>query len=931
MFRSLRGIPAILAALSAWSAASAAESLPYFDIRLASDGRPTAVVRASVEPLREGASRERRVAAVRQLQRRFPGVRVDEHEFFATPQYVASTREFLTPPRVAGTWSPRGVTRGFISQNPALFEIDAVEIDRARIERDIVTPHNGVTHLTYQQQIGGIDLYGCEVLANVTRNGELINISSTMLPRPAGDFITPAPALSALDAIRAAAANVGITMTVDPEPLAPPAGATQKQVWGPTPDFRPDEPITSERIYFPRTRDDIRPAWAVLIPEIGIGNTYEMIVDATNGEILRRWNRLHEATTEPATYRVYTSDSPAPGSPGTPTPNGTQFPFVLQQDVTINPGDISTINPDGWINDGVNETLGNNVDSHLDRDGSPNVPDLPRPAGSPYRQFLFTHDPAQAPTVAVNQSAAVVQLFYLCNVYHDRLWLMGYNEAAKNFQLNNFGRGGVGNDRIQADAQDGSGTNNANFSTGGADGTTGRCQMYIFTGPNPDRDGDLDADIVYHELSHGLSIRLSNGTVSGQQSGGMGEGWGDFFGIALNAEPGDDPDGVFAMGAYATYQFWGAGYTTNYYFGIRRFPYSTDLNKNPQTYADIDPAQQSYPPAVPRNTNIANTANAVHNVGEVWCVTLNECRANLIRTHGFAGNQIIMQLVVDGMKLMPPNPNFLQARDGILQADLVNNGGANLGDLWAGFAKRGMGANATSPSGSTTSGVVESFALPILVNFSYPNGIPSQLDPGQTTTFQVVITGMAGTTPTPGSGELVYSLNGGLFAMVPMTQTAPNEYDATLPAVDCFDRVRFYVTTGTNGGPISDPPGGSANARVAQAYTAASATFQDDVESNLGWTTGAPGDTATTGQWTRGDPIGTGAQPEDAHSPVNCFYTGQGTPGGSLGEADAGPVRLGRVRHQLLAVVLERHGGRSEHRHLPHRYHQQQRLELGQR
>ena len=63
-------------------------------------------------------------------------------------------------------------------------------------------------------------------------------------------------------------------------------------------------------------------------------------------------------------------------------------------------------------------------------------------------------------------------------------------------------------------------------------------------------------------------------------------------------------------------------------------------------------------------------------MGEVWCVTLWEARANLINKYGWAvGNQLILQLVTDGMKLSPANPNFLQARDAILQADLVDNAG----------------------------------------------------------------------------------------------------------------------------------------------------------------------------------------------------------------------------------------------------------------
>jgi len=68
----------------------------------------------------------------------------------------------------------------------------------------------------------------------------------------------------------------------------------------------------------------------------------------------------------------------------------------------------------------------------------------------------------------------------------------------------------------------------------------------------------------------------------------------------------------------------------------------------------------------------------------------------------------------------------------------------------------------------------------------------------------------------------------------------------------------------------------------------------DDVETDRGWTRGAPGDNATSGQWIQADPLGTweGAepvQPEDDHTPspgTLCFVTGNGTVGGSVGEAD---------------------------------------------
>src|SRR5204863_3075365 len=140
-----------------------------------------------------------------------------------------------------------------------------------------------------------------------------------------------------------------------------------------------------------------------------------------------------------------------------------------------------------------------------------NVADLPRPQGSPFRVFDFPMDlMTQDPT---NYGpAAVVQLFYLANWYHDKMYPLGFTESAGNFQTTNFNRGGLGNDAVQADAQDGSGFNNANFSAP-RDGIPGRMQMFIFDGPSPDRDGDLDADVMCHEYTHGLSGRLVGGGV----------------------------------------------------------------------------------------------------------------------------------------------------------------------------------------------------------------------------------------------------------------------------------------------------------------------------------------------------------------------------------------------------------------------------------
>src|SRR4029079_12426502 len=90
-------------------------------------------------------------------------------------------------------------------------------------------------------------------------------------------------------------------------------------------------------------------------------------------------------------------------------------------------------------------------------------------------------DLGASPTTATNKAVAVQNLFYLNNIVHDILYSHGFNEAAGNFQVDNFNKGGAGSDPVNAEAQDGGGVDNANFATPG-DGSSPRMQMYLWTG-----------------------------------------------------------------------------------------------------------------------------------------------------------------------------------------------------------------------------------------------------------------------------------------------------------------------------------------------------------------------------------------------------------------------------------------------------------------
>jgi uncharacterized repeat protein (TIGR01451 family) len=663
---------------------------------------------------------EERLAATARLKARLPHLHVDYDPILGTPRAIVARDGFLTGPKGQGRGASRDAkvaamaerdplhsVRSLLNEHKAMFGHGEEALAHARIKRQHTAKHNGLRSYSWQQEFQGITIYDAVLSAHVTKEGELVSLSSQFVSDAGGKRGNNpvAPRLGAEEAVLRAAAEIGEFVAL-PEITAKGDGLGAERVQLFDAGGLPGE-AEVRLVWLPMNPSSLRLCWQVEITRRE-GERFRVLIDVESGEALLR--RCLTVYAMPASYRVFTSDSPSPFSPGHQEPITNQPPLVSRAMVTL--GALSTnASPTGWIHPAENETRGNNVDAHLDRNAD-DLPDLPRPHGEPFRVFDFPVDFTQGP--GTYGDAAVVQLFYWCNWMHDTLYDLGFTEGAGNFQKDNFGRGGFGSDLVIADAQDGSGTDNANY-TPADDGQSPRIQMYVFSGPQPNRDGDFDAEIIIHEYVHGLTDRLvgGGGGLGALQSGGMGEGWSDFYALALLAEAADDPHAAYAMGGYATENFFGL--KENYYFGIRRYPYSTDLNKNPLTFKDIDPLQAIPHTGVPLNpidTFNPVFASEVHNQGEVWCAVLWEMRANLVDKHGFAGNRVALQLVTDALKLTPRNPNFLQARDAIILADQVNNGGVNFNDIWRAFAKRGMGFTAMSPDASTTIGVYEAYDLP---------------------------------------------------------------------------------------------------------------------------------------------------------------------------------------------------------------------------
>ncbi|MCX8107828.1 MAG: M36 family metallopeptidase, partial [Verrucomicrobiae bacterium] len=541
------------------------------------------------------------------------------------------------------------------------------------------------------------------------------------------------PPVDAADAIVKAALAENINVAVDRSKMV--------MVDGPRGDQRVQHFVVPglkgrvrvELSWLPIDRDTMRLCWRVFLVSGRTREGFLVFVDALTGQVWFSQNLTAYQAAPAISMTVYTSDSPSPFSPGWPTPNSAQPPVVPRTHLTNITALNAVASPAGWVypaTNGLYVTAGNNAHVATDHNDD-DEPDLPRPS-VPDRNpdFTFPLDLARPPLTY--SDASVVNLFYWINVIHDRMYSYGFTEAAGNYQDNNFGRGGFGGDPVIADAQDGARINDPNYRNNAffvrsPDGIPGRIAMLIYDGPQPDRDSCLDAEVVLHEYTHGISGRLIGGgdvLFWGLQSEALSGGWADIGPLCLLSEPSDDPNGVYANAAYVAYMLYDL--TENYYFGDRRYPYCTDMTKNPLTLKDIDPDIADPHLGVPMNPIFIgyNDPTEVHNMGEVWAIALWEVRANLVDSLGWdEGNSTMLQLIVDGMKLCPPNPTFLEARDAIVQADELTFGGLNKAEIWRGFAKRGMGYSARVPAANTTRGVVEAFDLPPDVTIAPPDGI----------------------------------------------------------------------------------------------------------------------------------------------------------------------------------------------------------------
>ncbi len=212
-------------------------------------------------------------------------------------------------------------------------------------------------------------------------------------------------------------------------------------------------------------------------------------------------------------------------------------------------------------------------------------------------------------------------------------------------------------------------------------------------------DGDFDNGIIAHEYGHGISNRLTGGPSAAgclQNNEQMGEGWSDWFGLMITMKSTDLSNDARGIGTFAISQPVTGG-------GIRPALYSTDFAENGFTY------------------NASNTLAQPHGIGFVWATVLWDLTWAYIDKYGFdpdmfngnGGNNKVMKLVIDGLKLQPCGPGFVDGRDAILAADMATTGGADQCLIWEVFAARGLGINADQGATNLRGDQIEDFTMPL--------------------------------------------------------------------------------------------------------------------------------------------------------------------------------------------------------------------------
>ncbi|MFN8346839.1 MAG: M36 family metallopeptidase [Spirosomataceae bacterium] len=627
----------------------------------------------------------------------------------------------------------------YLLENAVQQKLSVSDIDEMVVTDAYLSPTTGLYHLYFNQTYQSIEVYN-GLISVVLKENSVAYVTNRFVPNLTSGVNLNAVSLTPVQALQRAASEVNLVsagpgQVIEVKNTKLPNGLLVKGTY--LDDNLSNENVEVKLYWLPSESKDGKDAeskvtltWNVRFLTKDNQNSWNIHVDAFSGAILQKKDAVihcsfgppHQhteagvcmmgmlpptLTAQPLasnSYNVfdYPLESPIHGARSIVSNPYTKF-------VPSGTGPGAT---NGWHDDGTagyTNTRGNNVWAQEDANNNNGTGASPTSAtlefDYPYTQAVNT--------AAANQNAAITNLFYWNNLIHDVLWKYGFDEPSGNFQKDNQGRGGLGNDFVYADAQDGGGTNNANFNPP-VDGQNGRMQMYLWSNANGYQpDGDFDNGIIAHEYGHGWSTRLTGGPANSSCLDNVeqgGEGWSDYAALMLTTNwasltptlaSANIPRGIgtYALGQPIT----GAG--------IRPYRYSYDMLNinNPVTYAKVGDAANFSEP---------------HGIGSIWATMLWDMTWEIILQDNYIepniytlpanvanmkGNIAAFKLVNEGLRLQACSPSFTDARDAILAADNTFFSGRYRCAIGKAFARRGLGLFASTGNSSNDRVVTEDF------------------------------------------------------------------------------------------------------------------------------------------------------------------------------------------------------------------------------
>ncbi|GAA4987194.1 hypothetical protein HD597_007463 [Nonomuraea thailandensis] len=600
---------------------------------------------------------------------------------------------------------PLQAARAYLKANEAVFGLTAEAVDA--LETVAVNPIGAGAAVLLRQRFGDLPAGVDGLVAIGVSGGQVRHVTSSLSRRTEAP---PAARISAQQAMEIAARDGGIDL----------ASALTKQA---TPVAVP-------------APDGVHSAYQVVLigGAQGAEAGFTTHVDAVSGAVITRENLVdHHQDPDNPRWDVFPANPPGDYSSKDTRQTWCHAPGPGCDEATG--GDPATGKPwdvDHTTNEPTFTSLGNAARTFENRaSGDPFTVGTRSNVLTPSRNYVYpwknTWYEAKCDPAVFDQpgegdlEAAIANLNAMHNRMHDWSYRLGFTETAWNMQADNGGRGGLGNDPEQGNAQAGARVltvrDNANQITG-PDGTAPITNMYLWqpiagSFYAPCVDGDYDMSVIGHEYTHAISGRMIGGPNagwSGAQAGAMNESTSDLFSMEQLFEYGHRPAGdtPYVTGGYVT------GDKSR---GIRNY----DMSKSPLNYSNL-------------GYDIVGTQ--VHADGEIWSATQFDVRAAFVKRYGQGsarlqrscaegrtpvdkcpGNRRWAQLSFDALLLMATGAvDYVDHRDALLAADTIRFGGANQDIMWRAFAEHGLGANAAS------NGPNDADATPSFVNPAGKNG-----------------------------------------------------------------------------------------------------------------------------------------------------------------------------------------------------------------